>query len=404
MSNFIAMRYIFLVLGLVMFVSCSNNKKKPVSEIGGEAHYLYKRYTGTIAGQQVVLNLYLMQQDSNSAPFIVSGNYFYRGKSQVIDLELTNEEAEGDVTLSESVETDIHPGADEPYWQLGLLEDGVDGWWNSADGKTKHKIELQEDYKDAYSFIFFSGADSAFATSKKYRYKVGFSYNFMSQQATKGIDYAFIDQAVGLEMDGDSMDARNIYDYVQLKKKKTFRDYREMMATIINNDEEQHNDRHNWENKIAGFCRYNDRGVLVYEVRDFSITQGNILTVFKYISMDARNRKVFHLADVMTIDTPVLQQLLTDAAKKYNNPLTEAPIADKLLVEAVPPTENFALSDVGIVFYYNVEEITHLDQGKISLFVPYTAISSMLLPQFKERMNLSLPATDSVTLPADSVQ
>lgn len=398
------MRYIYFLLSLVMLAACSSNKKKPVSVIGGEAHYLYKRYTGTIAGQQVVLNLYLMQQDSNSAPYIVSGTYCYRGKSQIIDLELTNEEAEGDVTLSESVETEYRPDTDAPNWQVGLLEQGVEGWWNSADGKTRYKIELQEDYSDAYSFIFFSGADSAFANSKKYRYRVGFSYNFMSQQAAKGIDYAFIDQAVGLEMDGDSMDARNIYDYVQLKKKKTFRDYREVMAAIINNDEEELNYRHNWENKISGFCRYNDRGILVYEVRDFSITQGNMLEVFKYISMDARNRAVFHLPDLMNIDIPVLQQLLTDAANKFISPLSGQPIAGKLIVESVPPTENFALSYIGIVFYYNVEEIAHIDHGKISLFVPYTAISNMLLPQFKERMNLALPATDSVTTPADSVQ
>lgn len=86
---------------------------------------------------------------------------------------------------------------------------------------------------------------------------------------------------------------------------------------------------------------------------------------------------------------PFLQVAATDRWRLSPN----APLSERLLVDAVPLTKNFYLTRTGLGFVYNPYEIASYADGEVHLFIPYKRIMLLLTEEFRQRMKLGNGAT-----------
>ena len=131
------MRTAFVLLSLlVATVSCnSEDKKQPTSAVittqdTSRQVEAYKRFSGTIAGQPVVLNL----QMSKHAYATISGSYYYVKQGKPIGLYILP-----DSTVKNGYLVDEDPEVKnsdiQPHWKFVYDGNTISGKWTSADGK-----------------------------------------------------------------------------------------------------------------------------------------------------------------------------------------------------------------------------------------------------------------------------
>jgi hypothetical protein len=133
----------------------------------------------------------------------------------------------------------------------------------------------------------------------------------------------------------------------------------------------------------------NSAGWLILENKIFDYTggaHGNHGSFF--LNLDVKAQRTWKLTDVVA-DTAALAPFLAGAAISRFGLSPEEPLSNRLLVDAVPVTDNFYLTATGLGFVYNPYEIASYADGEVHLFVPYKRLGLLLTEAFKQRMGLA---------------
>jgi hypothetical protein len=383
-------QYILAVIAL-SFLACNNNSSTtpPVTQhnaVGRQGHW-YARYTGTVAGQPVVANLYFYA-DSTGNIQSVSGNYYYSGKSQLIDLSAINK-MDDKIHLSEYVQTVRDPEGNKksPEWMITIDTAGIKGKWHSADHKTIGEVVLRENYDGAYRFDITDSVEFVAVQGRIDTYEMSSQYEFLvpSEKMNKDEAY-FITQAM-LNKISDSPVANSIVDFIASDNQRMFAEYKDAIAEMVKDSIES--ESNNWYSAISILCVYNDRGLLVLDVHRDAYTGGaHGSAVSNFLCLDVKEKKVWRISDILDADGRKLSAMLEKEARTNFDIKQGDPLNDQLLVDTIPLTDNIIISDRGLTFHYNAYEVASYAEGEVSFFLSYTMLKDMLKPEFKRRMGL----------------
>lgn len=380
-----------LLVFLIFFIACNSSNENNTSKTPGQqvvaptADNWYKRYTGTIAGQPVVLLLHAQQG--------FSGYYFYRNKSRIFFLSGKTEDP-GEVTLSES-QADVDEREEEvdeahPKWVVTFDGNKLNGKWHSADGNKVYDIVLQEDYSGACSFTIVTSKDSARVKIGKHEYGMEIERTLLMPSGKMNQeDSAFVERAILHQLGADSMGAVSFAEYVRINNELALREYKVAMKDMADPDDTEERATNNWEYSEYTHCVYDDHGIMVYETGVTGYTGGaHGYSAVNYLCLDIKQKKVLQLSDILNVDTFQLNSMLEQKVRSLFKFGSGEKLGERLLVDTIPPTDNFIFSDAGLSFYYNQYEIASYADGPVTLFLSYTQLKDMLKPGFKKRLKL----------------
>lgn len=381
-----------LLLIPFLFVACDSNTTTTTKSDVFTGRW-YKRYTGTVAGRQVVLNLYYYRQAGKDGIISAYGNYYYRNKSQIISLSYVDMK-DNEVYLAEYLETD-RTEDDKPAarWRIKMTDAGaaLQGTWTSADGVTTSDVVLKENYDGGYPLEYFVSKDSTFYTVSDGVFALHIEYVYLVPAAAMSrADAQFVEQALLHALGADTMGAASLSEYIKVQNKIEFAEYRQALGEDLKNNGKLEGEHNNWESSRSVYCMYNDKGLLVLELDSYDYgggAHGN--TWSSYVCVDVKERKVWRLRDILNADTAALYAMLEAEARTTFDIKPGDSLGGTLLVDTIPLTENFVISERGITFEYNTYEVASYVEGPVAFFLPYTKLDAMLTPEFKKRMGLN---------------
>ncbi len=384
--------FLCILLISVSYVGCKNtdsNDNKNSEQNNVLKNTWYKRYTGTIQGQPVVVNL----QCSGK---IVQGSYYYIDKGIVTDLLPAGHNTDaGKITFIENnpadrVAEDDSAGKDN--WQLDIHDARATGKWVSGNGKRKVEIDLKEDYTSgACGLDVIMKGDSILERKGVVHVSATSLYSLVQPSATMNkTDADFLQAAILHFLGGESEHAKNIKDYILQGDKKYFESF-EKLLDDMKIDREAHEDwqygfRHTRRMEVL----YNNNGMLVLQLSESDHTGGGMMGSHfskRYACIDMEQKRSWQLKDIMNVDAAMLSPLLDEEARRIFK-IPKGALTEKLRVNAIPLTESIYLTCAGITFCYNPGVVAPEDQGEICLFLPYTKLKNKLTEDFKKRMPL----------------
>jgi len=356
----------------------------------------YKRYTGTIAGMPVTVNLCFFEAGQPEAgPSSVAGSYYYNNKSQVIDLLASGGKADS-VVFSESLSTENTEDQDDKQakWIVAIGGSTLQGRWISKDQAKEYTINLKEDYSgDAYPLAIIASDDSATFQWKTAQTSVTVSLWLLAPGSMDKDDAHFLEQSL-LQAAGDSLHTgQNPGDELKKISHSYISEYNNDMAELRNNADEgpdaDDEEQYNYEITLHTSCDYNAKGILVFEFDWYAYEGGAHANNWtRTLCVDMKARKKLGLNDVLTVDSLKLSRLLEEEARKYFKISAADTLSNTLLVDTIPPTNDFLVSDRGLTFCYSPYAIAAYVYGTVELFLPYDKLRDLLKPEFKKRMNL----------------
>ncbi len=341
---------------------------------------VYKRYTGTVAGQPVVLHY---MQYGNT----VTCQYYYVQHGKNIQLYNTTDNPTSlPLIFVERPETERKENL--ATWQVAIAGDSIKGEWISGNGDTTYPILLKEDFnKGAQQFSIVCMTDSMNFTDSLPEPKASTTYEVLlpvgDDEGTKFVRTA-IYNCIGCDtIAGDDM--KSCLDGL---KAKYFADYRHV------SDEEKKlyttaTSFGNWSEQTNFWVVYNEDGMIVLNHHVYAYTggaHGNYSS--HYLCIDSRDKKLLKLSDILQADTALMVKLLEKEARHLYNIKDEAPLYENMLTEELYIPEKFYISNKGITFVYGIYEVASYADGEINLFIPYNRMMNMLTPWFKQRMKL----------------
>ncbi|MBS1778300.1 MAG: DUF3298 domain-containing protein [Bacteroidetes bacterium] len=378
-----------LLLLLVATVSCnSENKKQPTAAVittqdTSRQAEAYKRFSGTIAGQPVVLNL----QMGKHAYATISGSYYYVKQGKPIGLYILP-----DSTVQNGYLVDEDPeeknSDTQPHWKFVYDGNTIIGKWTSADGKKTYDISLKEDYpQGSYHLGIWAKEDSIPYQRGKARAVATVSYQVLVLQHSTKEETDFFNKCIHQELGCDKMPEASLDQCVQTQIDSYAAGYKRELADV--DDTLLSEAFNNYYQGISMPVLYNDNGWLIVE-SNFSDYSGGAHGNYgvSYLNMDMQNKKLWKLEDIMTVDSVKLQTILEKQARKAFDIPAGGKLSDGLLTDRVMPNGNFYITNTGITFVYNPYEIAAYAYGIASFFIPYTQIKELLKPAFVQRMQL----------------
>ena len=340
----------------------------------------YGRYSGTVAGKPVVVQLHRFGHT-------VRGSYQYTAVGEAIELQ-NYEDTTADNTfyLTEIVHSGRQNDSNA-HWTLQWAGNTATGAWQSADGKRTYDIRLVQEYPaGSVALGALYKMDSAALQPGKKGPQATASYAALLPPDT-GKSAAFVATVLRKTM-GISGTADIPAGVAELMR-KYFADYRQEVGDVTVPDSEANAPEYAYTSDDAVYVLYNDAGWLVLEEASADYTggaHGNYGSTFQ--NADVQQGKIWTLADMVT-DTTALRPMLNDAAIAYFGLKPGQGMGEYLLVDAVPPTDNVYLSSGGLTFVYNPYEIASYADGEIRLFLPFAKLMPLLTPAFKARMALA---------------
>lgn len=377
-----------LLLLLCVTASCNNAHNEqntstaPSTTEVSTSNEAYKRFSGTIAGQPVVLNL----QVSKHAYSVMSGSYYYMKQGKPIRLYILPDST---VTNGYLADEDPEKKNSDAQPHLKFMYDGntITGKWTSADGKKTYDINLKEDYpQGSYHLDIWSKEDSIPYQKGKAAPAATVSYQLLVPKGIQNDEADFFNKCILQEL-GCGGQAASLQQCVQAQIDSYAVGYRRDLADM--DDTLLSEAFNNYYQGISLDVLYNNNGWLIVEsnVSDYSGgAHGNYGV--SYLNMDMQNKKLWGLEDIMTVDSVKLQTILEKQARKAFDIPAGGKLSDGLLTDRVMPNGNFYITNTGITFVYNPYEIAAYAYGIASFFIPYTQIKELLKPAFVQRMQL----------------
>jgi hypothetical protein len=398
---------------IILIVSCRNIAPKPdTSQAINHDNSWCRRYKGTIGNEPVVVILFYCPVGGR---IVSGGRYYFSNKSEIIHLsELIPDSAnkntihtietpptyrsylaeqnDGDNTHDNPYGISDNPydgnnGPVGPEWTFSVNGNKITGaWYNKDDNQTK-AISLTEDYSGAGKMELFSFYDT---TETKPGWLKGKAiYSFLSIKPPKGstdVEKRLLNQALLKLVNYDSLRVSDISDFPGKADKKYLEYFRKEILATTNDSEAISGDYYEYK---AILPEYYDHGLLVFS-KYWSAYRGGVHGGYgnDHITLDMDNKKELNLADILLMDTARLNKLLDVAARKYFDIPSGGSLGGYLLVDTIPPTENYILSDMGITFCYSPYEIGSFADGELYFFIPFTQLEDMVRKNFRIRMHL----------------
>ncbi|WP_312076235.1 RsiV family protein [Chryseobacterium sp.] len=107
---------------------------------------------------------------------------------------------------------------------------------------------------------------------------------------------------------------------------------------------------------------------------------------------DLKNNKKLVLSDITTMPSAKLSQILRKNMDNIHSGTTdskgEVKNSDMLLVDVIPPNENFYFDEKNLYFHYSPYEIAAFAAGDITIPVSWIDLKETLKPDFAQKMNL----------------
>ena len=326
---------------------------------------IYKHYSGTIGDKKVVLDLtFGFCGGSNYG----GSTYYYPGKEgstlfnigepDSFDLNITLYGEEEPV--KNKLWENINSWTDRSKlsrWTFKIKDEKLTGTWGSADNKETRDINLTEDYTKSVPMELIRFEDKLSGTSLLYS---------KPSLTAKPADAEFVTEQQLNFLGATKEHNRNWQDFLRTLKESNSLGY------------------------IMFIPVYNDNGFLVFE-KMTTPNDGKYKPKYSYLCLDVQNKKRLTLNDIIHSNNEITTMLETALRKKYNLD------KDKRLnmyfnFEKVPVTNNIMLTEQGINFCYNFDEIVikqnnlRPSESQIKVFLSYNQLKKVLQEDFKKRL------------------
>lgn len=375
-------------LFMIVLLICSCGNKQPaatvhqqiIADAGFTAEDIvvqgqYKRYSGTIAGQPVVLNLAEYTDD-------MQARYYYEKIGIPISLFKNKDTNTAKNQLIFTEYDSAEPGYKRAKWDVQIKGDSMVGIWSKGD-KT-YPILLKENYSDDIQrFSIISVVDSIRLIDSLPVPKADFKYQVLLP-AGKDEGSLFVQSVILKSMGCDTGNMSNC-----LKKIKESYTVHYRAATEDMKPDDLLASFNNWDLAIGYSVLYNEHNIVVLDNNVYEYTggaHGNYVS--KYMNIDRESKKHWKLDDIMKVDSAQLIPLLSAEIRKHFDLQNNQPLSSRLFSDDVYVPENFHIGNKGITFSYGLYEIASYADGIVELFIPYNKIMNLLTPEFKHRMNL----------------
>lgn len=379
------MKWLYLVLFSCLLASCDNDapQQKFVnqSDVAVDNNTYYKRYSGTIAGQPVVLHL----SSDNGA---LSASYYYIKQGKPIGIYFSKDTTIADGYLVSEPST-TRADDREATWKIQLKDNTITGKWTSPDGTKTYDINLKEEYPaGSYQLSIWEKEDSIRYKADRPEPVATIAYKLLrGSTAMKNEDIQFLEKLIMHELGADSLNTITIEDCVKKQIDNYGKWYRGVLA-----EEPDSNLGESWNNyysSVAMDVIFNDNNWLVMEMSGSEYAGGAHGNYgVSYMNIDMQQKRVWKMEDVMTVDSNKLNLLLDAEARRYFAIAATESFEDRLLTDKVLPNGNICITPTGINFVYNPYEIASYADGIITLFLPYSQLKDLLKPEFKQRIGI----------------
>lgn len=349
--------------------------------VEGSENGYYKRYTGTIAGVPVVLNL--IKSGDN-----LRGTYYYQKVGSILNVYgMDRPDSLGMVMLGEEAPTERDEEATGNKWMVTITDSTIKGKWVSENKDKEYIVDLKEDYTGATKLGVLYHSDSMRykddmpnpSASCQMQYIIPASADAKSKYLTTAIR--------GILVCKDS--AIDFRQCMNIKKQEYFSTYKADMKDVEDQGllDGAYSYNFSWvENQDV---YYNANDWLCICLVDWSYTggaHGNYAS--QYYCVDLREQKEWELKDVLA-DTVKIVSIIEKNVRKQFNLSKDMALNSRLFVDEMYATDNFFITDKGITFVYTSYEIASYADGEVSVFIPFDAIKDMLTPAFSERMGFT---------------
>ncbi len=346
----------------------------------------YKRFTGTIAGQQVFLQMSSLNNK-------ISGIYYYENigtpsyfSAQVIagdSLMLLEQPLAGKYSENERFAT----------MKLKLTDSLLSGIWQSADRIRSFPVMLKESYPEGSFRFSIATIEDSSRPFPKYvdgpiaRAKITSvvpDTNIVKENAD------FLKSEIAALLGYDKISSNNsvedvahkyIYDY--------FFRYNKGLPSPSDTsiDLKSTTFKYEYDQKIG--VVFNRDDLVIFSSYTFDYTGGahpNHNTTF--FCVDVKNKKRLGLDDVLIMDSAKIAPIFEKVLRKERKIASSDKLNSILFENYILPNDNFYFNKIGIVFFYNPYEIAPYVYGDTELFIPYTTLAPYLKPSFKERLKI----------------
>lgn len=338
----------------------------------------YKTFTGTIAGQPV-----LMQWSNNPQNSQLYYEYLkYRQRIQLV--LVADSSSQRQLFFSEGLNDDGKPTG-MAVWKCRYDNGRITGTWYSADREKNYPVLLKEElpqgvqaftYQSVDTTVYLFPGDTSDDRSYDLEYSVAFALGNTetadwlnraikkNQRVAPGLSLL---QNISLQIDS------NITEY------------------LANRDEARGNSSGVWswemDNDLS--VDYNQNGYVILVASGYQYSggaHGGAWSVFD--CLDVKNKKTLALNDIVSADSSVLESLLEqqfreDYQLKATDSLTEYLFENKLM-----PNDNFSFDGSGLYFTYNQYEVAPYVMGIISVMIPWEKLKPYINREFAQRMGL----------------
>lgn len=385
-------RYCLLLLPLLL-TACSSDGTRPAKaekgrpaaatsySEGNTGGDFYRRYSGMIANQPVVVQLHRF-----AGRF--TGSYQYKSQGKLI--WITEKERSGDSVFFS--EYPPEPAADE---QAGLVlafgTNTLSGSWISAAGDKRLPVMLREEYPDGSSRLLAAHLeDTALLIEGKSAPFASVSYRYLLPEPSSP---GFLGRSLIGLFANQQTTASNVEQALQSEVNAYFERYRRETRPLLQEDPDTATMfAFNFSAAKALEVLYNDNGWVVVRNLSGEYTGGmHGYYSSTFLNIDVSGARSWQAGDVF-VDTIALKPMLNDAAISYFQLKPGKAMANRLLVDEVPPTGNMFITPTGIYFVYNPYEIASYADGEILLFLPYSKLTPLLTEAFRTRMKLGARA------------
>ena len=325
----------------------------------------YKHYTGNIDGHPIHVNLMLWNNT-------IDGSFNFVNKSTQAELFTYKKDTviNQEMTIYGFVRNEQFTDSGSKS-KIIISKEGIQGKWESADGKGHANISLKEEYPEGtYRFDLVIHRDSF--VSEENHSIIYSSYKLpVPGSKMKKDDAAWYEKALADALDHDGINAGNLNEYMHRKDSMEIASYKKLVEDGLAAQD-------NYYLTLVAEPWYNSNGIVVIKASYYvAIPKGH--TRESYYCFDIQHKKVLHLNDIMNVDTSKLEALLENDMKNYY-----APIKPNYTGSFAYVSNDMYVSDFGITFLYGNNDFFNTP----CFFIPYTKLHDMLKPEFKKRFKL----------------
>lgn len=370
----------------------------------------YKRYTGTIDGRPVVVNLHWGAKCKDcSIEWSGGSTCYFQGQQGMHNISMSDTHNDDIILWEEASIYEKHKEEAKPRriarWQVHINGNKMQGKRIKTVSGEYQEINLIEDYINAYAFETVRLRDTALlhnAVSEEF-YAESYYASIKPAASVADEDASFINNFLLQYFRADTLGVTTWQDFPKAYTDR-FIEQQQKLAPLLRVDvEDEDGTRHLFKEHAHFFIEaartarqtffmfpvYNSDGILVLEVADERLERNtNSPRGHSHICMDIKERRQWTAQDILDITAPQLVGEIEQLAHKLSNAKDGEPLQLPFNVQEIPVTDNIIITETGLYFCYNPGEIADVSEEEFRFFVAYSEVSTLLTDEFKKRMQL----------------